>query len=70
MKDKRMPMIGEEFEWHGVKLLTVVCDANGCRYCYFNRHGDEAKCQGCHDHICEESRRVDGVCVKFRKVAS
>ena len=67
--DKRWPAIGDEFEWDGVRLLTVECDGKGCTHCYFNRINDQRKAEGCHNHVCEATRRLDKKNIKFRKVA-
>jgi len=68
MDDKRVPAVGEDFEWHGVKLITVECDGKGCTNCYFNRKMNKVKSDGCIKHACESGRRLDCKNVKFRKV--
>jgi len=66
--DKRWPAIGDEFEWDGVRLLTVECDGNGCTGCHFNFKMSESRSQGCHEHICEGTMRLSKKDIKFRKV--
>ena len=68
--DKRWPAIGDEFEFDGVRLLTVECDGKGCTGCHFNFKHSQSRSKGCINHVCEGTRRIDKKNIKFRKVKS